>query len=146
MKIILLTILLVLTFGCDNGNAQKSNDNTQTAENTTRYPQIYKLPSGTEIKVNNVIKMDFPNSDSALVMNYETKIPIEDMENLRKEVDEIWSIFQKDVETAELKAGVIRASHFENEGMIRDGKVYGFVFIKNDKGRWQLKESSKNNK
>jgi hypothetical protein len=88
--------------------------------------------------------MSFPNGDSALVMNYETEIPIEDMEALRKEVDEIWSVFQKDVEKAEVKAGAIRATHYERSGLVRNGKGYGFVYVKGDDGEWHfLKEKEK---
>src|SRR5437773_3798846 len=39
-------------------------------------------------------KMDFPNGDSALVMEYETGIPIDNMMALRKEVDWIWETFR----------------------------------------------------
>jgi len=56
-------------------------------------------------------------------MNYETEIPIENKQALRKEVDEIWSIFRKDVEKAEVNAGVIRATHYEGSGLIRTGKA-----------------------
>ncbi|MBA2494658.1 MAG: hypothetical protein H0V31_08185 [Acidobacteria bacterium] len=80
--------------------------------------------------------MDFPKGDSALVMNYETDISIEDMPELRKEVDEIWEVFQKDVEAANLKAAAIRAVHNENDGFIKIGKGYGFIFIKQDDGTW----------
>src|SRR5262245_26793844 len=98
--------------------------------------KIFKLPSGKEIKVTGVAKMDFPNSDPALVMNYLTDISIDDKEALRKEVDDIWSMFQKDVENAKLKAGVIRATHVEGSGLIKSGKGYGFVFVKRDDGKW----------
>src|ERR1051326_7121303 len=105
-------MLLIFTLCCGRGSAQNS--------------QPYKLASGKQIKVNGVGKMNFPNGDSALVMNYETEIPIEDKEALRKEVDEIWSVFQKAVEKAEVKAGVIRATHYEGSGLVRNGKGYGF--------------------
>ena len=98
--------------------------------------KLFKLPSGKEIKVTGVGKMDFRKSDPALVMNYLTDISIDDKEALRKEVDEIWSVFQKDVENAKLKAGVIRATHVEGSGLIKSGKGYGFVFVKRDDGKW----------
>ena len=98
--------------------------------------KLFKLPSGKEIKVTGVGKMDFRKSDPALVMNYLTDISIDDKEALRKQVDEIWSVFQKDVENAKLKAGVIRATHVEGSGLIKSGKGYGFVFVKRDDGKW----------
>src|SRR4051794_15269443 len=75
-----------------------------------------KLPSGKEIKVTGMVKMNFPNSDPALVLNYLTDISIDDRVALRKEIDEVWSSFRVDVENANLKAGVIRATHVEGSG------------------------------
>jgi hypothetical protein len=132
VKIIFFALLLCFTFGCGGGNAQTS--------------QTYKLPSGKQIKVNNVGKMNFPNGDSALVMNYETEIPIENKEELSKEVEEIWSVFQKDVEKAEVKAGVIRATHYEGSGVVRNGKGYGFVYVKGEDGKWRRLEDEKEKK
>ena len=106
----------------------------------------FKLPSGKEIKVTGVGKMDFPNSDPALVMNYLTDISIDDKVALRKEVDEIWSVFQKDVESAKLNAGVIRATHVEGSGFVKSGKGYGFVFVKRDDGKWHCLDDDKQTK
>jgi len=105
--------------------------------------KLFKLPSGKEIKVTGIGKMDFPNSAPALVMNYLTDISIDDKVALRKEVDEIWSVFQKDVENANLKAGVIRATHVEGSGLVKSGKGYGFVFVKRDDGKWHCLDDDK---
>jgi len=122
-------LILVVAFGCGGKSVQDS--------------KLFKLPSGKQIKVNGVGRMDFPNGDSALVMNYVTDIPIEDMVALRKEVDEIWGVFQKDVEAAQLKTGIIRATHVEGSGLVKTGKGYGFVFEKRDDGRWHSLEDDK---
>jgi hypothetical protein len=127
-KLSILLILLAASFGCGT-----------TAQND----KSYKLPSGKEIKVTGVGKMDFPNSDAALVMNYLTDISIDDKSALRKEVDEIWSVFQHDVENANLKAGVIRATHVEGTGFVKSGNGYGFVFVKHDDGKWHCLDDDK---
>jgi len=111
--------------------------------NTKPDSQVYKLPSGKEVKITSMNKMDFPNSRSALVMNYQTDIPIDDRVALRKEVDEIWGVFQRDVEAANLKGGVIRATHLEGSGLVRNGKGYGFVFVKREDGKWYCLEDDK---
>jgi len=102
-----------------------------------------KLPSGKEIKVTGMVKMNFPNSDPALVLNYLTDIPIEDRAALRKEIDEVWSVFQVDVEKAKLNAGVIRVTHMEGSGLVKSGKGYGYVFVKRDDGQWHCTEDDK---
>lgn len=143
VKIVFLSAILFINFGCADSHDQSPDDTPQTSNSVSQSTKNYRLPSGKEIKINNISKVDFPNGDSALVMNYETDISIDDMENLRKEIDEVWSIFKNDVEQAGLKAGVIRATHLEGTGIIRNGKVYGFVFTKNKQGKWQLKENLK---
>lgn len=122
-------LILIVAVGCGGTNVQAS--------------KLLELPSGKQIKVTGVGRMNFRNGDSALVMNYETDIPIEDMVALRKEVDEIWGVFQKDVEAAQLKTGIIRATHVEGSGFVKTGKGYGFVFEKRDDGRWHCLEDDK---
>src|ERR1700704_2531825 len=119
MKLTLSTtlLLLLICIGCGS---------------RTQDYKTFKLPSGKEIKVTGMGQMDFRNSDPALVMNYLTDISIDDKVALRKEVDEIWSVFQKDVENAKLKAGVIRATQVEGSGPVKSGKGYGFVFVRRD--------------
>ena len=105
--------------------------------------KLFKLPSGKEIKITGINKMDFAKGDSALVMNYLSDISIDDKTALRQEIDEIWTVFQSDVENAHLKAGVIRATHVEGSGLVKSGKGYGFVFVKRDDGKWHCLEDDK---
>ena len=105
--------------------------------------KAFKLPSGKEIKITGMVKMDFPNSDPALVLNYLTDIPIDNKVELRKEIDEVWSVFRVDVEKAKLNAGVIRATHMEGSGFVTSGKGYGYVFVKSDDGQWHCTEDDK---
>jgi hypothetical protein len=111
-----------------------------------RYPgpafKPLKLPSGKEIKVTSITRMNFPNSGPALVMNYLTEISMDDMTALRNEVQEVWSVFQTDVENEHLDAAVIRATHMEGSSLVKTGKGYGFVFVKRD-GQWRLLEDTK---
>ncbi|MEN3330463.1 MAG: hypothetical protein V7638_5270 [Acidobacteriota bacterium] len=105
--------------------------------------KAFKLPSGKEIKITGMVKMDFPNSDPALVLNYLTDLPIDNKVELRKEIDEVWSVFRVDVEKAKLKAGVIRVTHMEGSGFVKSGKGYGYVFVKRDDGQWHCTEDDK---
>lgn len=78
------------------------------------------------------------------MLNDETDISIEDKQALTEEVSGIWQSFQKEVEKANLKTGVIRATHYEGTGMVRKGNGYGFVYVKGVDGNWQLKNDKKN--
>lgn len=128
LKITGVLILLVIIISC-NSNDSKLN--------------LYELSSGKQVKVTNISRMDFPEGDPALVMNYETDISIENIPELRKEIDEIWVKFQKDVEAANLEAAAIRAVHTENNGFIRNSEGYGFIFIKSEDGKWHNVDDEK---
>ncbi len=72
--------------------------------------------------------MDFPNDPSALVLNYTTSVPIDNMKELRTEVDEVWELFVKDVDAANYTAAALRP--------VNGPKGYGFLFMKRDDGTW----------
>jgi hypothetical protein len=93
------------------------------------------LPSGRKIIVSNISKVDFPNGPSALVLSYTTTVAIDDKKDLRAEVDEIWSLFVKDVESENLKAAALRPSN--------GSKGYGFVFEKREDGVWHNLDDEK---
>lgn len=90
-----------------------------------------------------VHKMDFPNGESALVMEYQTAVPIAQMADLRKEVDWVWEAFSVDVENAKLTNGVIRVTHPEGSGLLTQSKGYGFVFTKQADGTWHCLQDEK---
>lgn len=90
-----------------------------------------------------VHKMDFPNGESALIMEYQTAIPISNMVQLRNEVGWIWEAFSVDVENAKLTNGVIRATHPEGSGLLTHSKGYGFVFAKRPDGKWHCLQDEK---
>lgn len=87
------------------------------------------LPSGRKVVVNSVNKTDFDSGEpSALVLNYTTSASIDNMAELRLEVDEVWSLFVRNVEAANLTVGALRP--------VNGPKGYGFVFKKRDDGTW----------
>jgi hypothetical protein len=94
------------------------------------------LPSGKQININSIVPMHFSNGGDALVLTCETDISIDDKQNLRKEVDEIWSIFKKNVEAVNMTNGVIRITHSEGSGPVTHSKGFGFVFVKVAGGQW----------
>ena len=126
IRLLVILIFLAAALSCSTGPTQK----------------VTRLPSGKEIKITSIVKMDFPNSGPALVLNYITDVPIDDMTALLKEVDEVWSVFQVDVERENLKAAAIRATHMEGS-FIKTGKGYGFVFVKREDGLWHRLEDKK---
>lgn len=105
--------------------------------------QVRKAVITKLITPTGVHKMDFPNGESALVMEYQTAIPIAQLADLRKEVDWVWEAFSVDVENAKLTNGVIRVTHPEGSGLLTQSKGYGFVFTKRADGTWHCQQDEK---
>jgi len=101
------------------------------------------LPSGKQIKVVGIVPMHFANGSEALILNCETDLSIDDKTALRKQADEVWSRFRKNVEEAHMTNGVIRVTHPEGGGFITHSKGYGFVFEKRADGQWHCLQDEK---
>ena len=101
------------------------------------------LPSGKKVNITSITPMHFSNGSDALILNCETDISIDDMPDLRKEVDEVWSIFRKNVESANMTNGIIRITHPEGSGVITHSKGYGFVFEKRADRQWHCLQDDK---
>ncbi len=133
-------ILLVFVTGCAGSN----NANNSEVGTTQSDSRKQRLPSGQEIVLTSINGINFENGENALILNYQTKIPIEKHDELKNEVQEVWEIFRYDVEKAGTTAGVIRATHIEEDGFIvKSGKGYGFIYKRDEKGGWYLNEDNK---
>ncbi len=119
----LAAVLILLAAGC-----------TQSGP---RY-QIHKLPSGKEVRILGMYKMFFSNDDPALMLKYETDIQLSDAAALQKEVEEIWDVFQVDVEKAGLSTGILQASTPQTGSFIKVSRSRNFVVQKNLKGIWEF--------
>jgi hypothetical protein len=96
----------------------------------------YSLASGRQIPVRSITTVHFQNHTSALVMACETPISLDDKPALRKEADEIWATFHKDVEKAQVTGGVIRMYSSAGKSWFTQNKNYGFVFEHDLHGKW----------
>ena len=132
VKVLIFAAIVTLLVGCS-----ATNKTNATGETSDANKGKLTLPSGSEITITGMNGLNFENGETGLVLNYQTAIPIENLEELKKEVEEVWTIFRVDVEKAKTTVGVIRATHMEDGGLIvKSGKGYGFVFRKNGDGKW----------
>ncbi len=100
---------------------------------------VHKLPSGREVKVLGITQMFFTKGDPALVLKYRTDLKLEDHEQLRKEVEEVWQVFRVDVERAGLKAAVISVQETPTRMLIiTKSRGFNFVVKKSDAGAWEF--------
>jgi len=103
---------------------------------------VQTLPNGKEIKIIGVTKAFFTEGDPALILAYETDLPLDDVAALRKEVLEIWPTFKINVEQSGLNTGGIQARKTtKTSAFTSSAKNYGFIFTKNYSGEWVLNEN-----
>lgn len=98
------------------------------------------LPSGKTIKIKAIGKMYFSKGDPALALEYETDSNLNDVESLRKEVEEIWPIFRVNVENDKMTNAVIKASEPKKKTGLITYKYNSRNFVINQKsnGTWKF--------
>jgi hypothetical protein len=101
------------------------------------------LPSGRTVKIASIMKMFFSKGDPALMLKYYTDINIDNTLELQDEVEEIWELFQIDVEKAGLNFAIISAVEMP-QGIIFKTRGFNFVFEKHESGDWILTNDQKN--
>jgi hypothetical protein len=110
---------------------------TAACQAQTQPTREVALPSGKKVKVIAVGQLNFANDSPALMLKYQTDLKITDLPALRKEVEEIWSVFKADLEKANLTNAIISANEVPRGLIIKNANGYNFVFKKLD-GTWQL--------
>ena len=98
--------------------------------------ELVTLPSGKQVKVLGLYKIAFSKDVPALMLKYETAIPIENREKLTQEADEIWRSFYADVEKAHLTTGIISANEHPRGFFVASGRGFNFVYNRRPDGSW----------
>ncbi len=70
------------------------------------------------------------------MLKYETDLKTSDAVALRKEADEIWSVFKADVEKQSFKAAVLSANEKPTGNFLQKSNGYNFVYERAPDGRW----------
>ena len=101
---------------------------------------LHELPSGKKIKIQGMGIIHFTKDDPGLMLKYLTDIPIDNMDALRAEANEIWPIFKVDVEKANLTIGILSAQGPAEKvfgSIITTNRSYKFVWKQRQDGSWE---------
>ncbi len=101
------------------------------------------LPSGKQIRVIGVGRINFSQGAPALMLKYQTDLKVTDKAALRSEVGEIWPVFKNDVEQTHLSAAIISANEVPQGVLIKSGQSYNFVFERSADGTWRSVDDTK---
>jgi hypothetical protein len=81
--------------------------------------------------------MFFSQGPAALMLKYQTTLPLDDRSALQAEVDEVWEGFRGDVERAQLTVGMIGVSEKPKGFIFTYNRSYNFVCTKSaEDGQW----------
>lgn len=139
MRIALLSVLslVLLVLGCTPTIKYTRGKNISDLQGSQFQQGENTLPSGRKIFITGATKTTFNSGPvpSALVLNYQTQVPIDNMADLRAEADEVWSLFKKDVENADQSSGALRP--------VNGSKGFGFVYMKRPDDTWYCTQDEK---
>jgi len=99
------------------------------------------LGSGKTVEILSMGPMMFGDGQKALMLKYQTALPIDDVVALRKEADEVWDRFVVDVEKAGYDQAIISANEPAQGTLVTHNKSYNFIYEKKD-GSWRTLEAS----
>jgi hypothetical protein len=100
--------------------------------------QVLKLPSGHSYRSLGVVRMHFSESGPALMLSYVSNAKdAKDEATIRKEIDEIWPEFRKQVEKEGLSAAIVSANSPPSTSFgFSKGWKYNVVYSQDSNGQW----------
>jgi hypothetical protein len=124
-----LVSALVALSGCSGSNLQG---------------RPYALPSGRAIRVLGVTTLHFAGgAPPALLFQYQTDLKISDMNSLRKEAEEIWTILRVDADKRNFDSAIISANEVPSGLVFKSSKGFRFIYEKRA-GIWHSLDAEKN--
>jgi hypothetical protein len=101
---------------------------------------VKKFSSGREIKILGMGPIRLGNGTTTLMFNYQTDLDISNIEGLKAEADDIWSVLKYDVAKNNFDSAVISAHDVPKGFLIKNGHSYNFVYEKGADGNWHRLE------
>jgi len=98
----------------------------------------FKVNSGKTLEVL-AIKPEKAGAGAALVLHYATRLPLTNLQGLRREADELWEHFSANADATNVARAVVRATDPKGHG-----KAVDFVFVKRG-GVWHTVEKGLEN-
>jgi len=99
--------------------------------------QVHRLPSGEEVKVLGIGKINFAASGPALMLKYQTDLNMDDTSALHAEAQRIWAEFRKDAEQAQVQNAMVSANSAPTGGIVSRDRAYNVVYERGGDGSWR---------
>jgi hypothetical protein len=102
--------------------------------------QLLKLPSGKEIRIVQSGTTYFSADRAGWILKYETKTPISNVAELRREALEVWAQYQSGVESDGSSSAILSANEPMPRTFLSRPSGYNFVVEKQPDGTWKMRE------
>jgi hypothetical protein len=100
--------------------------------------QYRRLPSGEQVRVLAIRKVNVGASGPALMLQYETDLNLDDEAAVHAEVERIWAEFRRDADQAQVRSAIVSANAPPSGGgVISHTRSYNFVFERTGGGEWR---------
>jgi len=97
----------------------------------------WDLPSGKQVTIIGVNKLYYSAaSDWALVVNYESSVPVDQSDVLRREVDDVWAVFKNKVERAQVKYAIVSPNAPASSDAVTSRRSVSYIFTRDASGHW----------
>lgn len=99
--------------------------------------QIRTLSSGRTLKVLGERRISFPQSGPALMLQYQTDVPLADTAALRAEAADVWRDYQARADSAGVQGAILSANMPPSGGLVSHSGGFNFVYRRGPAGEWR---------
>ncbi len=97
---------------------------------------LVATPGGRSFKLESISEVVRPNSETALLLNYQTDLDLADGRALESEVEAIWGYLRPEVENRGLQTATIHASQWGKPSWERRGRAVQYLIERSAEGHW----------
>jgi hypothetical protein len=98
--------------------------------------ETIKLPSGRLAKILTVSKIESSKGVMALMVRYQTTLSIDQHKAVNQEVDDVWKLAQKDVESCGYGEAIISLNETPKGIFITSSRMVNFIYERGADGKW----------
>jgi hypothetical protein len=98
--------------------------------------EVIKLPSGHFAKILSISKIEYSKGVMALMVRYQTSLSMDEVKAISAEVDEVWTLAQKDADRAGFGDAIISSTQTIKGLLLTTSRETNFIYEKGPDGKW----------
>lgn len=137
---------IVIECGCAKHSAEPLHAGPPQTTQSSQVRQVVTLPSGYQLKLIQVGPMysTTAHRNIAVMLAYETNIPLNDRASLAHEADGIFKYFRVNAERLGYSSAILSATEPAQGTIISHSDGFRFVYERSRSGTWRRTDADKN--